>query len=367
MAARHPCTDHDLRLSVPGTTLQKQPGSAFRATILHRTLPFNYFENRSELWFHGPWTAPRLQLMTKHPFGKTGFDVSVLGFGSAPIGYLNAEQEKATSILNLMLDAGVNLIDTAASYPGSEKLIGQAIGHRRGEFVLVSKCGGKLPDIEDKMWTPALITKTVDRSLANLGVESLDVMLLHSCDLKTLKDGNVIEPLVKARDAGKIKFIGYSGDNDAAAYAAGLDDISVIETSINITDQANIEKVLPICRARNVGVLAKRPIANAAWKDLSEQQGLYKTYAKTYTDRLAQMKVKPSDLDFNDADWPEIALRFTLSQPGVHCAIIGTQNAENAKLNITLAEKGPLPVNVVETIRAAFTTADPEGRWAGQT
>lgn len=305
--------------------------------------------------------------MIKHQFGSTGFTVSTLGFGSAPIGYLSADQERATSILNLMLDAGVNLIDTAASYPGSEQLIGKAIGHRRSEFVLVSKCGGKLPDVPDRMWTPELISKTVDRSLANLGVEQLDVMLLHSCDLKVLRDGGVIEPLVKAREAGKIKFVGYSGDNDAAAYAAGLDDIAVIETSINITDQANISKVLPICVERNVGVLAKRPIANAAWKDLSSQQGIYKSYAKTYTDRLAKMQLKPEDLGFTAADWPEIALRFTLSQPGVHSAIIGTQNIENAKANLAIVDKGPLSAEVVQKIREAFTAADADGTWAGQT
>ena len=305
--------------------------------------------------------------MIKHSFGKTGFDVSVLGFGSAPIGYLNAEQEQATEILNLLLDAGVNLIDTAASYPGSEELIHRAIGHRREEFHVVSKCGGKLADLTERMWTPELIEKTVDRSLKNLGIEQLDVMLLHSCDLKTLRDGHVIEPLVKAREAGKIKFLGYSGDNEAAVYAAGLDEISVIETSINIADQINIEKVLPICRARNIGVLAKRPIANACWKDLSTQPGLYKTYAKTYTERLAAMKITPADLGFADGDWPEIALRFTLSQAGVHAAIIGTRSAENARANIAFAEKGPLAEDLVKKIREAFAAADVEGRWTGQT
>ena len=306
--------------------------------------------------------------MTKQPFGNTGFDVSPLGFGSAPIGYLNAEQDRASAILNLMLDAGVNLIDTAASYPGSESLIGKAIGHRRGEFVLVSKCGGKLADLPEKMWSPALIEQTVDRSLRSLGTDHLDVMLLHSCDLKTLQDGGVVEPLVRAREAGKIRFVGYSGDNDAAVYAAGLDDVAVIETSINLVDQANVDKVLPVARSRNLGVLAKRPIANAAWKDLSQQQGLYKTYAKTYTDRLARMKLTPADLGFaGPADWPEIALRFTLSQPGVSCAIIGTQNPDNARGNIALAEKGPLPADVVRKIREAFHAADPGGTWAGQT
>jgi aryl-alcohol dehydrogenase-like predicted oxidoreductase len=305
--------------------------------------------------------------MTPHPFGNTGFDVSPLGFGSAPIGYLNADQERASAILNQVLDSGVNLIDTGASYPGSEQLIARAIGHRRAEFVLVTKCGNKLPDIDERAWSPSLIAQTVDRSLRNLATDHLDVMLLHSCDLKTLQDGGVIEPLVKARDAGKIRFLGYSGDNDAAVHAAGLDDVAVLETSVNIVDQANIDKVLPVARARNLGVLAKRPIANACWKDLSEQQGLYKTYAKSYTDRLAKMNLSPADLGFTASDWPEIALRFTLSQPGVSSAIIGTQNPDNARGNIALAEKGPLPAEVVAKIRDAFHAADGSETWAGLT
>ena len=306
--------------------------------------------------------------MTKHPFGNTGFDVAPLGFGSAPIGYLSADQDRASAILNLMLDSGVNLIDTAASYPGSEQLIAKAVGHRRGEFVLVSKCGGKLPDFPDeKMWAPSLIERTVDRSLRQLDTDHLDVMLLHSCDLKTLQDGGAVDALVRARDAGKVRFVGYSGDNDAAAYAAGLDDVAVIETSINLVDQVNLEKVLPIARSRNLGVLAKRPIANAAWKDLATQQGLYKTYAKTYTDRFAKMGLSLADLGFAEGSWPEVAMRFTLSQPGVHCAIIGTQNADNARGNVALAERGPLPAEAVQQIRDAFRAADGSDTWAGQT
>ena len=74
-------------------------------------------------------------------FGTTGLQVSPLGFGGAPIGYLATEQQQVARILNLLLDAGVNVIDTAECYPGSESLIGQAVGHRRKEFVLVTKCG----------------------------------------------------------------------------------------------------------------------------------------------------------------------------------------------------------------------------------
>ena len=308
--------------------------------------------------------------MRKVTFGRTGLSVSVLGFGAAPIGYLDTERERVARILNFMLDAGVNLIDTASNYPGAEEAIAGTVGQRRDEYVLVSKCGPKLPDLDERAWSPELITKTVDRSLRQLRTDRLDVMLLHSCDLKTLQKGDALEALVRTREAGKVRLVGYSGDNDAAEYAASLPDVAVIETSVNVADQVNIDLVLPKTVANKIGVLAKRPVANAAWKDIDQQQGLYKSYAKTYTERLAKMKLDPAALGVSgppDRAWPELALRFTLSQPGVHCAIIGTTNPDNARANIAMADKGPLPAEAVRKVREAFRRADPQGAWLGQT
>jgi len=310
--------------------------------------------------------------MTKIPFGRTGLQVSPLGFGAAPIGYLNTEREKVRKILNLLLDRGVNVIDTAASYEGSEEMIAEAIGHRRKDFVLISKCGGSLPDIDAPAWSAELIRKTVDRSLRRLRTDRLDVMLLHSCDLQTLQKGDALGALFEAQKAGKVRFPGYSGDNEAAAWAAARPEIAAIETSVNITDQVNIDTVLPLTRKNNLGVLAKRPIANAAWKPLSTQPGLYQGYAKTYTDRFAKMGLKLEELGFKgkpEEIWPEIALRFTLSIEGVHSAIIGTTRPENAERNIQYAQKGALPPDVVKKIRFAFEKAQAAagGGWTGQT
>src|SRR4051794_39010547 len=308
--------------------------------------------------------------MKKVTFGKTGLQVSPLGFGAAPIGYLDTDRQRVAKILNLLLDSGVNLIDTAANYPGAEQVIAATVGGRHSEFVLVSKCGTKLPDLDEPAWSAANVTRTVDRSLRLLKTDRLDVMLLHSCDLATLKKGEALGALVKARDAGKVRFVGYSGDNDAAEYAASLPDVAVVQTSVSVADQANIDRVLPAARKNNIGVMAKRPIANAAWKDVGEQPGMFKSYAATYTDRLAKMRLDPASLGFAGDPrqaWPELALRFTLSQPGVHTAIIGTTNPENARANIEAASKGPLPPEVVKKIRAAFKAADPKGAWAGQT
>lgn len=306
--------------------------------------------------------------MKKVAFGRTGLQVSPLGYGSAPIGYLQTDQDRVARILHFLLDNGVNLIDTAASYLASEEVIGNAIGHRRSEYVLVSKCGTRVDEIDEPAWSAPLITQTVDRALRRLKTEVLDVMLLHSCDLPTLKRGDALGALVKARDAGKVRFIGYSGDNDALTYAAGLPDVSVVEMSVNLVDQFNIDEGLPVCRKHHLGVIAKRPIANAAWQGAENRPGFYGSYVEPYVGRLQRMGISPTDvgLPATGAGWLEMAIRFTLSIPGVHTAIVGTTNPDNAEQNIAAAEKGPLSSEDVERIREAFGTVS-AGEWFGQT
>jgi aryl-alcohol dehydrogenase-like predicted oxidoreductase len=306
----------------------------------------------------------------RRAFGKTGLEVSPLGFGGAPIGYLATEQVNVARILNLLLDAGVNVIDTADCYEDSEDLIGRAVGHRRQDYVLVSKCGHQGEGLSGAEWSPALITQTVERALKRLRTDHLDVMLLHTCPLPVLEQGDAIAALAKARQAGKIRFLGYSGDNEAAVFAAGLPEVDVLEMSVNVCDQANLETALPKARERNLAVLAKRPIANAAWK--SSQPGLYAGYAQPYAERLRTMHLAPHELGFDSATaamWPEIALRFTLAQPGVHVAIIGTTNPDNARANLEAADQGPLPAAAVERIRSAFKAASAKAAapWRGLT
>ena len=298
--------------------------------------------------------------MQLRPFGNTGLMVSPLGFGGAPVGYLGEEPKDVARLLNTLLDEGVNLVDTAACYPGSERLIGAAVGHRRGEYVLVTKCGHEVEGARGREWSPRLVTNTVDRALRRLRTECLDVMLLHSCPLSVLRKGDALAALVRARDQGKIRFVGYSGDNEAAAYAAGHPDVAVVQTSVNICDQSNIDSVLPSTREGGQGVLAKRPLANAAWKDLADQRGIYQNYARSYMARLQSMGFTLDDLGFEGDParvWPGIALRFTLSQPGVHCAIAGTTSIHNARANIRAAGQGPLDDSVVQQIRRAFRNA----------
>ena len=305
--------------------------------------------------------------LPQRPLGSTGLTVGALGFGCAPTAYLKSERDAAAKVINALLDAGVNVLDTALTYPGSEAFLGEYFSGRRDDFVLVSKCGQKHKDLEGEAWTPQVIHGAVDRALRLLKTDHLDVMLLHSCDLDVLEADDALGALVEARDAGKILHAGYSGDNEAAAFAARLPDVAVIETSVSIADQANIETVLPLAARHGKGVIVKRPIANAAWKDLADQKGLYKNYAKSYTERLAAMALDPAALGFTAEEWPELALRFTLAQQGVSTAIIGTTDADHAAANLKAVEKGPMSAEAVGRIRAAFAAAAGPNGWEGLT
>lgn len=310
--------------------------------------------------------------MQQTTLGKTDLSVSRLGFGAAPIGFLDTGPHQIKRVLDYLLDHGVNLIDTAACYKGSEESLGQAIADRRDDYVLVSKAG-HASGLDGEDFTPALIAASIDRSLKRLKTDHLDVCLLHSCGRDVLEKGEALGAVVKAVEAGKVRFAGYSGDNDTAAYAAALPNVAVIETSVNICDQANLDTVLPVCREHDVGVIAKRPIANAAWKDADQQPGMYKSYASEYARRFALMNIKPNQLGYSghaEVEWPEIAIKFTVAIPGVHTAICGTTSTVNAESNVAAVGKNDLREEVVSKLREAFTQArksDAGGDWSGQT
>ena len=137
--------------------------------------------------------------MEKRQFGKTDMEFSVLGFGGAEIGYLPEAQEAVTSLLNSALDAGLNVIDTAAAYRASEKMIGEAVGTRRKEFYLLTKCG-ELDGFTHSDWSKNGILEAIENSLRHLKTDYLDLAQLHSCLAEILRRG---EALKACRKRGK--------------------------------------------------------------------------------------------------------------------------------------------------------------------
>ncbi|MCX7625648.1 MAG: aldo/keto reductase [Candidatus Sumerlaeaceae bacterium] len=293
-------------------------------------------------------------------FGKTDMEVSVLGFGGAEIGFEEAPQTDVDKLLNEALDAGLNVIDTAECYPNSEEKIGRAVAHRRKDFFLFTKCGhfdGRTPD-----WTKASLLASIERSLKRLQMEYVDLVQLHSCPLEVLQAGEAIEALEEAQRRGYTRYIGYSGDGQAALYAVMCNRFDALEISVNVADQEAIDLVLPRARERQIGVIAKRPVANAAWRYGNSPPS--EPYHTVYWERLRQLDYPFTHLPLSEA--VAVALRFTLSQPGVHTAIVGTKKPGRWLENAQALKAGPLPPPEIEDIRKRWReVAKPD--WVGQT
>lgn len=310
-------------------------------------------------------TGLGLLKVERRVLGKTGMNVSVLGFGGAQIGRDRTDQETVETLLNSALDAGLNALDTAECYPGSEEAIGKAVGHRRDDFYVFTKVGhadGRGPE----GWTAPSIERSIERSLERLKTDHVDLVHLHSCSREVLERGEATEALEKAKKAGKTRFIGYSGDGEDAKFAIESGRFDTLQTSISIADQEALELTLPLARERGMGVIAKRPLANAAWRYETEPDN---GYVVDYWRRLRKL-----DYDFLRGDRREdpgpdgaagIALRFTLSVPGVHTAIVGTSNPERWAQNAAIVAAGPLPAETMEAIRARWKDVAEPG-WTGR-
>jgi aryl-alcohol dehydrogenase-like predicted oxidoreductase len=296
--------------------------------------------------------------MVRRRLGRTELPVSVLGFGGSEIGYEGASGATVARLLGQALDAGLTVVDTAECYERSEELIGAALGARRRECFIFTKCGHAggwaRPD-----WRPPALLASIERSLQRLRTDHVDLIQLHSCSEDVLRRGNAIRALETARERGLARFIGYSGDGAAARFAVECGAFDTLQTSISIADQEALDLTLPLAAAGDMGVIAKRPIANAAWT--GARRPSRGAYGYEYWRRLQKL-----DYDFlKGHDAVAVALRFTLSVPGVHTAIVGTARPGRFEDNARHVARLLAPPELA-AIRARW--AEVSGRsWVGQT
>ena len=277
-------------------------------------------------------------------------EFSVLGFGGAEIGYNpNQTQADVNELLNSALDAGLNVIDTAAAYKTSEVLIGEAVSKRRNDFYLLTKCGA-LDAFTRFDWTKKGILETIETSLRNLKTDHLDIAQLHSCDTEILRRGEAIEGLLRAQEKGYTRYIGYSGDNEDAKYAIGLDVFDSLQTSVSIADQSPIDGNIPLAAEKGLGIIAKRPIANAVWRHDAKPSD---SYHHEYWDRIQKLKFDFLNKSLEEAT--AIALRFTMTIPGIDTMIVGTTRPKRWQENAKYVAEGNLSSEEFEAIRTRWS------------
>jgi aryl-alcohol dehydrogenase-like predicted oxidoreductase len=301
------------------------------------------------------------------PLGRTGEDVTILGYGAMelrgqPRGPAISDED-AGRLLNAVLDAGINLIDTSIDYGRSEELIGRYIGHRRDQYFLASKCGcppgdpppGATPPFPHD-YRPDNVRAGVDQSLRRLGTDRLDLLQVHiSPSRDQLEADGTVETMLSLRDEGKVRFVGMSGTIPHLPdhIAMGVFDVFQIPYSAL---QREHEDLITAAAQAGAGTLIRGgaarggPAEDKGWRHgpigLSEGEG--------------QRRWESSGVDglLGDMSRLEFVLRFTLSHPGLSSTIVGTSNLDHLRSNVAIADKGPLPPDLYDQARRRL---DPAG------
>jgi len=286
-------------------------------------------------------------VIERRPLGQTGFEVSVLGLGGAELGYDAVEPAEVDRMLGVAREVGVNVIDTAAAYRDSEEKIGAALEAHRSDLHLFTKCGPN--------WSPAALRRDIENSLARLRTDRLELVQLWAAPLDVLRQGEAIEVLERARIEGLACAIGYSGDGEAARFAVESGRFDAVQMSVNIADQEALAGAVPAALARGMGVVAKRALANVAWRI---GQGPDNDHGDAYWDKLGyaseyQRRLAILDYPFLRrplAEAAAMALRFVTALPEIATALVGTTRPERLRENAT-AVGGMLGPDLVDGIR----------------
>jgi predicted aldo/keto reductase-like oxidoreductase len=185
--------------------------------------------------------------------GKTGMDVSIVGFGGIPIQIV--PEDVAVSAVRRAYDLGVTFFDTARGYTNSEERIGKALEGR--DYVVATKSGHR--EAEG-------ISRDVERSLSNLRRKQIDVYQLHGVNNddeleSVLAPGGAVEGLRKAREEGKIAHIGITGHRRETLVKAVevCDDFATVQVPFNLVEDEILRELVPLCQQRDVGVIAMKP------------------------------------------------------------------------------------------------------------
>lgn len=300
-------------------------------------------------------TRARLdRMVTKRPLGATGLFVPILGLGAGSLGGGDLGEDDVARLLHGALDRGVTLVDAARSYGLAEERIGRHLADRRAQFVLSTKVGYGVQGAPD--WTALCITRGIDRALGVMRTDVLDIVHLHSCSLEILRAGEVLEAIARAVDAGKVRVAAYSGENQALDFAVGCGVFGSVQLSVNLCDQGAIDRVLPRTRAAGLGVLAKRPVANAIWtRELRPEQD-----GREYWDRWLALDLEGA---IGTHDWFALALRFAAYQEGVGAVLLGTTRLDRLDAALAALAGGPLDGATEQAIRSAWGRVG--GAWPG--
>jgi aryl-alcohol dehydrogenase-like predicted oxidoreductase len=279
--------------------------------------------------------------------GATDLRVSRLGVGTAAFGLDrygitapgegNVDPAEGIANVHRAVEGGVNFFDTAPAYGRSEELLGEALADHK-DCLVATKV--PIPENVDEISQSELtqrVNESLDESLRRLRREVLDVVQIHNATVHVLEQGNVVSCLERAREAGKLRYIGASVYGEEAALATiRTGKIQILQVALSLLDQRMRDRVIPEARTAGLGVLTR----SALLKGALTKRAQWLPPGLQALSRASERVVR--ELDTCWESLPSMALRFCLSVEGVHCVLSGVRNSAEIEDCLAACAEGPI-------------------------
>jgi aryl-alcohol dehydrogenase-like predicted oxidoreductase len=314
----------------------------------------------------------KVRLMQYRSFGRTGWQVSDIGYGMWGMGgWTGSDDEESMRSLERAVELGCNFFDTALAYGEghSEQLLGQLVrAHADKKLYTASKIPPKnriwpaQPDFKlEDVFPPDHIVEHTEKSLQNLGLDSVDLMQFHVWQDGWAEDERWQRAVSDVKSQGLIQAVGVSinrwePENAIRTLKTGL--IDAVQVIYNIFDQAPEDKLFPLCAELDIGIIARVPfdegtLTGNLTKDTTwpgdDWRNIYFVPENLIpsVDRADALRpIVPESMDM-----AEMALRFILSNPVVGTTIPGMRKLKHVEANIATSDGKSLPAELVEQLR----------------
>lgn len=322
--------------------------------------------------------------MKYRTLGRTGFEVSDIAHGLWGMsGWSESDDQQSREAIQLAMDLGCNFFDTAWAYGNgkSDGLLGEAIARNKGKRIYAAS---KIPpknlkwpaspkDKYQDVFPADHVFKYAQRIREKLGVDSIDVLQFHVWDENWTDEPEFRDTVQKLKADGWIRSFGLSlnrwePENGLKTLRTGL--VDVVQVIYNIFDQAPDDKLFPLCRELNIGVIARVPLDEGSLGGKMTDQTRFpesdwrakyfgpENLSATLPRVDALKQLAPSDKAL-----PEMALRFILANPVVSTTIVGMRKPEHVRQNIAMSEAGALEADLLAKLKMHRWDRKPK-RWS---
>ncbi|MGC4047488.1 MAG: aldo/keto reductase [Armatimonas sp.] len=276
-------------------------------------------------------------------FGRTGLNITKLGYGAMEVrgtriwGGRPVTDDEADTILNAVLDSGINFIDTSNDYGRSEEYIGRFLSKRRNEFVLATKCGCTVvhkdehTDETPHVWTRENLFRGLHESLERMKTDYVDIMQLHNPSVEQTEAGELVAALQEMKEQGKVRWIGISSTNPHLEPYIETGVFDVFQIPYSALERVHEEGIQKAADS-GAGVIVRGGVARGEPGEGLGGTERWEAWEKAKLDELL-------DEGETRTQW---LLRFTNTHPGMHTNIVGTKNPAHLADNVTAASRGPL-------------------------